>query len=67
MANEYKVRYLDAREQIINADEWEPRQDEHVFFVGGEKIAAIAKNRVESVMRADMPDPVARTPRTGAV
>lgn len=67
MATEWKVRYKNGRVQEITADKYGPVGDNHVFEADGVDIAVIDRKDVESVMRADVPDPVRRAPRTGAI
>ncbi len=57
MATEWKVRYKNGRVQTITADKYGPVGDNHVFESDGVDIAVIDRKDVESVMRADIPDP----------
>lgn len=68
MATDWKVRYKDGRVQIITADKYGPYGDNHIFesnSVG--HVAVIDRKDVESVTRADVPDPAKPAPRTAAV
>ena len=57
MATEWKVRYKDGRVQKITAEKYVPVGDNHVFEADGVDIAVIDRKDVESVTRADVPDP----------
>jgi hypothetical protein len=62
MATEWKVRYKDGRVQKITADEYASYNDDHVFSVNDVSIAVIDRKSVESVTRADVPDPEGSVP-----
>lgn len=68
MATEWKVRYKDGREQVITAEKYGPHGNNHVFSdADSTNIAVIDREDVESVMRADVPSPTRRAPRSAAV
>ena len=67
MATDWKVRYKDGRVQAVTAEKYAPVGDNHVFESEGVDIAVIARQGVESVTRADVPDPRRPAPKSTAV
>jgi hypothetical protein len=56
VAKLYRVTYRDGRTQLIPADKYGPYGEYFVFTLNGEE-NSIARNDVESVMLADIPEP----------
>lgn len=56
MAKLYRVTYRDGRTQLISADRYGPYGGNFVFTLDGEE-NIIARQNVESVMLADIPEP----------
>ena len=54
---DFRVTYRDGRTHVITADKYGPYGDNFIFPLGRDEIAIIARIDVESVVRADIPEP----------
>lgn len=67
MVRQFKVHYTDGRMRRIRADKWQSAGGNWIFTVDGREVAVISQKVVESITDDDLPDPVRRAPRIGAV